>query len=160
MIARTSLRTPIGTLLIEGNDDVITTIHLPGTALRATTTSAAAVLSGVQQLEEYFARERRDFDLPLAPTGTAFQQAVWRALTTIPYGTTQTYGDVARRVGRPKAFRAVGTANGANPYPVVVPCHRVVASSGLGGYAGGLRCKIGLLNFEGATWSDRTRRDR
>lgn len=102
-----------------------------------------------RQLEEYFRGERTRFDLPLQPKGTPFQLAVWQALTEIPYGETASYGDVARAVGRPKAFRAVGMANHCNPIPIIVPCHRVIGSDGrLTGYAGGLEIKRALLELE------------
>lgn len=102
-----------------------------------------------RQLDEYFAGKRRCFDLPLAPMGTVFQRRVWRALTDIPFGETITYGELARRVGRPRAARAVGAANGANPIAIIIPCHRVVAASDIGGYAGGLEIKRRLLALEG-----------
>jgi methylated-DNA-[protein]-cysteine S-methyltransferase len=102
------------------------------------------------QLREYFAHERREFDLPLAPRGTAFQQRVWHALRAIPYGAVRNYGDVARAIGQPLAVRAVGQANGRNPLPIVIPCHRVIASDGsIGGYSGGLGLKHALLALEG-----------
>ncbi len=101
------------------------------------------------QLEEYFAGRRRHFDLPLAPAGTPFQLAVWRALAAIPYGTTESYGQLAARIGRPGASRAVGLANGRNPISVVVPCHRVIGADGsLTGYGGGLERKRVLLDLE------------
>jgi methylated-DNA-[protein]-cysteine S-methyltransferase len=103
-----------------------------------------------RQLLEYFAGARTTFDLLLAPSGTPFQQSVWAALRTIPYGTTASYAEVAELVGRPRAFRAVGQANGANPIPIIVPCHRVIAAGGgLGGYSGGLGVKMQLLAVEG-----------
>jgi len=102
------------------------------------------------QLAAYFAGELRRFTLPLAPSGTSFQQTVWRALRDIPHGQTSTYGALARKVGRPTASRAVGAANGQNPLPIVVPCHRVVGSDGsLTGFAGGLKIKSALLELEG-----------
>jgi methylated-DNA-[protein]-cysteine S-methyltransferase len=102
-----------------------------------------------RQLRAYFAGELRAFDLPLAPRGTPFQQAVWRAVRAIPYGATASYADVARRIGRPAATRAVGAANGANPLPIVIPCHRVVGARGrLTGYAGGIHLKDALLARE------------
>ena len=104
-----------------------------------------------RQLAEYFAGRRRDFDLPLEPIGTDFQQRCWRALVEIPYGETRTYAAQAAAVGRPGAFRAVGRANHDNPIAVVIPCHRVVGSNGsLTGYAGGLDLKRRLLELEGA----------
>ena len=102
-----------------------------------------------RQLDEYFAGNRRRFDLPLAPRGTAFQRRVWQALLSIPYGGTITYGELARRVGNLRAARAVGRANGANPIAIIVPCHRVVATGGIGGYGGGLDIKRKLLTLEG-----------
>jgi methylated-DNA-[protein]-cysteine S-methyltransferase len=101
------------------------------------------------QLEAYFAGTLRQFTLDLAPQGTPFQQAVWRALQDIPYGQTTSYGALARQLGNPKASRAVGAANGQNPLAIVIPCHRVVGSTGkLTGYAGGLDTKQALLAFE------------
>ena len=101
------------------------------------------------QLVEYLDGKRRSFDLALDPRGTAFQRAVWRALAEIPYGETRSYADVARAVGKPRAVRAVGAANGANPLALVVPCHRVIAADGtLGGYGGGLELKARLLAME------------
>jgi O-6-methylguanine DNA methyltransferase len=106
-----------------------------------------------RQLEEYFAGRRLVFRLPLdLEQGTAFQRRVWRALLDIPYGHTMSYKEVAMTIGQPSAVRAVGAANGANPIPIVVPCHRVVASDGtLGGYGGGLSIKRDLLDLEGNT---------
>ena len=107
-----------------------------------------------EQLAAYFSGERVDFDLPLDARGTPFQQRVWQALTEIPYGRTRTYGEIARRLGRPRAARAVGGANHRNPLPVVVPCHRVIGAGGaLTGYAGGLRIKRFLLDLEAGSSS-------
>lgn len=104
-----------------------------------------------RQLDEYFAGTRRSFDLPLAPDGTAFQLGVWRALAEIPYGGTISYAQLAARVGKPAAMRAVGAANGRNPLPIVLPCHRVIGSDGsLTGFGGGLPTKAFLLQLEGA----------
>lgn len=103
------------------------------------------------ELEEYFAGKRREFSFRLDLRGTDFQIACWRALLTIPYGETRTYADIARIVGKPRAFRAVGMANNRNPIAIVVPCHRVLASDGtLCGYGGGLSAKRKLLELEGA----------
>jgi methylated-DNA-[protein]-cysteine S-methyltransferase len=114
----------------------------PGAAARARVVRA--------QLDEYFAGTRRTFDLPIAPRGTAFQLRVWNALRAIPYGSVCNYGDIARAIGQPGASRAVGQANGRNPLPIVVPCHRVIASDGsIGGYSGGLAIKHRLLALEG-----------
>jgi methylated-DNA-[protein]-cysteine S-methyltransferase len=104
-----------------------------------------------RELEEYFAGQRREFSFPLDLRGTEFQLACWRALREIPYGETRTYADIARAVGKPTGFRAVGMANNRNPVAIVVPCHRVIASDGtLCGYGGGLDVKRKLLELEGA----------
>lgn len=101
------------------------------------------------ELLEYFAGDRTSFDVMVRPRGTAFAQRVWDALRSIPYGATRTYGEIARLIGNPEAARAVGTANGRNPIPIVIPCHRVVAAGGkLGGYGGGLKLKRALLDLE------------
>ena len=112
---------------------------------------AAAVADALTQLREYFSRIRHAFDLPLDVHGTAFQQAVWSELDHIAYGATTTYGEIARHIGRPRAARAVGAAVGANPLPIIVPCHRVIGADGsLTGYGGGLEAKTALLQLEGA----------
>ena len=104
------------------------------------------------QLDDYFAGRRRAFDLPLDFTGTAFQKAVWAALLTIPFGQTRSYGQIARQIGKPKAVRAVGAANGRNPIGIIAPCHRVIGASGaLTGFAGGLDAKRRLLALESAS---------
>lgn len=104
----------------------------------------------IQEFEAYFTGEKRAFEMPIEPKGTPFQQEVWEALLEIPYGETRTYADIAARVGRPKAFRAVGTAIGANPLLVVVPCHRVIAKNGgIGGFSAGLDVKRVLHQVEG-----------
>jgi methylated-DNA-[protein]-cysteine S-methyltransferase len=102
------------------------------------------------ELADYFAGRRHRFTLALAPAGTPFQRRVWQALQTIPYGVTVTYGELAEQLGQPTASRAVGGANGRNPIAVVIPCHRVVAGNGLGGYTGGLDLKRWLLSHEGS----------
>ncbi len=102
-----------------------------------------------RQLDDYFEGRRQTFQVPLAPRGTEFQRRVWGALRNIPHGETITYGALARRVGKPGAARAVGQANGANPIAIIIPCHRVVAAGGIGGYGGGLAIKRRLLALEG-----------
>ena len=103
-----------------------------------------------RQLDEYFAGRRREFDLPLRPVGTAFQLTVWEALRDIPFGTTWSYAELASRIGKPSAMRAVGGANGRNPLPIVVPCHRVIGRDGsLTGFGGGVDIKAKLLALEG-----------
>lgn len=116
------------------------------------TENNAMILEAARQLRAYFGRELRDFDLPLEFHGTDFQLRVWHYLETIPYGTTCSYSHIAETIGRPKAVRAVGAANGANPIPIVVPCHRVIGAGGkLVGYGGGLPLKQRLLELEGCT---------
>lgn len=110
---------------------------------------ATALAPFVEQFEAYFARALREFSLPLSVLGTPFQQQVWQALRTIPYGETISYGEQARRIGNPSAVRAVGAANGRNPLPIVLPCHRVIGKNGsLTGYAGGVQIKQFLLQLE------------
>jgi methylated-DNA-[protein]-cysteine S-methyltransferase len=152
---------PIGQLLLTGDGHALTGLwmldadrHSAGASrLEAgLTPSPAAFTEVAAQLEEYFAGDRKEFTVPLAPSGTPFQLAVWTQLTRIPYGSTASYGDIARALGkRPVAARAVGLANGANPISVIVPCHRVIGSDGsLTGYGGGLERKELLLRLEGA----------
>jgi methylated-DNA-[protein]-cysteine S-methyltransferase len=146
--------TPVGHLVLESDGDVLIGIWLPS---QATTTrgdghDAPPVLKDTAtQLEEYFAGERTGFTVPMELDGTPFQKDVWAELTRIPYGETISYGELARRVGRPKGPRAVGQANGKNPIPIIVPCHRVLAGNGIGGYGGGLPMKRALLAVEGVT---------
>jgi methylated-DNA-[protein]-cysteine S-methyltransferase len=147
------LDTPVGRLFLESDGDVLIAIRLPSPANVARDAGghdAPPVLKDTAtQLEEYFAGDRTEFDLPMELDGTEFQREVWRELTRIPYGETISYGELARRVGRPRGPRAVGQANGRNPIPIIVPCHRVLASNGVGGYGGGLPMKRALLAVEG-----------
>jgi methylated-DNA-[protein]-cysteine S-methyltransferase len=158
------METPIGVLTIEASEDAVTHIALPtkradhGPASAGRRPSVpqgagpfpAPLAAAITQLEEYFAGRRRNFDLPLELDGTDFQRSVWRELGEIPYGETVSYAELAIMVGRPQAYRAVGQANGANPIPIVLPCHRVLASGGgIGGYGGGLVMKRQLLTLEG-----------
>ena len=148
------LDTPVGRLVLESDGDVLIGIWLPvpGRTVKASGADAPPVLKETgRQLEEYFARERAEFDVPMELDGTPFQQEVWAELSRIPYAETISYGELARRVGRPKGPRAVGQANGKNPIPIIVPCHRVLASNGIGGYGGGLPMKRTLLATEGVT---------
>jgi len=108
-----------------------------------------AFTDATAQLNAYFAGELKEFDLPLAPAGTLFQQTVWQQLQAIPYGKTSTYGELAAQIGKPTASRAVGAANGRNPIPIVIPCHRVIGANGkLTGFSGGLHIKRALLSLE------------
>jgi len=155
---------PIGTLLLASSERGVAYLELPHASGRgfagwqriaARGTRAVEGFApnrpAVVQLIEYLEGKRRRFELPLDLRGTPFQRAVWEELLRIPYGATCTYAELARAVGRPAAVRAVGAANGANPVPLVVPCHRVVATGGkLGGYGGGLPLKARLLALEGA----------
>lgn len=148
------LETPIGELLLAGNEDALRLIGFPSGSMRQTpregwTYSEAPFKEARKQLAEYFAGRRQSFDLPLDPDGTPFQRSVLQALQDIPYGATASYGEVAERIGRPRAARAVGAANGRNPLPIVIPCHRVVGSNGdLTGFGGGLDTKKRLLELE------------
>lgn len=145
---------PIGSLLVAGDRDRLDLIAFPeGSRARTADpewTADRGPFSDVfRQLDAYFAGDLQAFDLPLHPAGTEFQQTVWHELVRIPYGETISYGALARRIGRPKASRAVGAANGANPIPIVIPCHRVVGSDrSLTGFGGGLDLKRWLLNHE------------
>ena len=141
---------PLGLLLIEADERAVHRIHFDAERQTPARSNAMTRLCR-QQLREYFSGDRRDFDLPLDPAGTPFQQQVWGQLRAIGFGATDSYAAIAARVGRPRAVRAVGAANGANPLAIVVPCHRVIGSSGkLTGYAGGLERKAWLLRHEGA----------
>jgi methylated-DNA-[protein]-cysteine S-methyltransferase len=144
----------VGPWGVEGTKDAVTAIFQPRELRRESEGGVPRVVAkAARQLEEYFAGRRRSFDLPLAEVkATDFQRDVWAALSEISYGEVRTYGDVALRVERPRASRAVGNANHVNPYPIIVPCHRVVASTGLGGYGGGEEVKRYLLGIEGVTY--------
>jgi methylated-DNA-[protein]-cysteine S-methyltransferase len=148
----TTTASPVGELLLTRVGDAVTSILFPPyTPPSAGVRDDTGFADVTTQLDEYFRGERTSFDLLLAPQGTAFQLAVWAALLEIPYGETASYVDIARKVGMPTASRAVGAANGANPLPIVVACHRVVGASGkLTGYAGGLERKRLLLDLESA----------
>jgi methylated-DNA-[protein]-cysteine S-methyltransferase len=155
---RIAVASPIGALVLEGSDDALSNVVLPdGTrpsdaarALDGPAGAPRALADAARQLSEYFGGERTTFELALSAAGTPFQREVWRSLAEIPYGETISYAELAASVGRPTAFRAVGSANGANPLAIIVPCHRVIASGGrLGGYAGGLDAKRTLLALEG-----------
>lgn len=141
-------RSPIGPLtIVIDADGAVERIHFGVLDDVAATRGACAHV--VSQLDEYFAGERTDFDLVLVPRGTPFQLAVWNELQRIPYGATISYGALAKRIGKPDAVRAVGAANGANPIPIVIPCHRVIGANGsLTGYGGGLPIKRALLEIE------------
>ncbi len=148
------LDTPIGSLMLAGAADLLQIIGFPegGKARRAAADwrhDADAFDAAAVQLDEYFRGDRRAFDVPLDLVGTDFQRQVWQALRDIPYGETCSYKDIAEAIDRPKAMRAVGAANGSNPIPIIVPCHRVIGASGkLTGFGGGLPTKAYLLDLE------------
>ena len=148
------LNTPIGDLLLAGDDDGLSQIGFPKGKMRRDPEpdwifNEKPFIETCRQLEEYFAGSRKEFDLPLHLSGTDFQVLVLKELQQIPYGETTSYGDIAKRIGRPKAMRAVGAANGRNPIPIIIPCHRVIGSSGdLTGFGGGLDTKEALLRLE------------
>jgi methylated-DNA-[protein]-cysteine S-methyltransferase len=146
---------PIGELLLVGDElalrrlELPPALHPPGRGWRTADEPFAAAR---EQLDAYFDGELREFELPLALDGTPFALRVWGALRAIPYGTTCSYGQIAERIGSPRAARAVGLANGRNPIAIVVPCHRVIGADGsLTGYGGGLECKARLLDLERET---------
>ncbi|PMR79700.1 methylated-DNA--[protein]-cysteine S-methyltransferase [Halomonas urumqiensis] len=149
----TRFDSPLGEILLTADEQGLTRLCLaaddqpdPEDAKR----NDAALADAREQLMGYFAGRRQHFSLSLAPGGSEFQREVWAALLRIPYGQTRTYGELARRLGRDGAARAIGTANGANPLPLLIPCHRVVAADGLGGYSGGPQLKRKLLALEGS----------
>ncbi|CBL45549.1 Methylated DNA-protein cysteine methyltransferase [gamma proteobacterium HdN1] len=144
------LDTPIGWLRIEASAVGVTSIDFDASPVLEAR-SNAITQQCQQELAEYFAGQRRGFSVPLAAAGTEFQQSVWRALARIPFGHTCCYRDVAEAIGNPKAVRAVGAANGRNPIPIIVPCHRVIgANQTMVGFSGGLDKKEWLLRHEGA----------
>ena len=148
------IESPIGELLLAGENDELTMIGFPTGTMRREPErdwiqNDKPFVEAARQLSEYFAGERHEFDLPLRLNGTEFQLLVLDELQRIPYGETTSYGDIAKRIGRPKAVRAVGAANGRNPIPIIVPCHRVIGSGGaLTGFGGGLDTKKALLQLE------------
>ncbi|KQN91071.1 cysteine methyltransferase [Sphingomonas sp. Leaf231] len=156
MLYRTSLPSPLGALTLVADDAALVAVLWPDdppARVRLATMEERGdhpvLAAATTQIGDYFAGRRIAFDLPLAPRGTDFQQAVWRALNAIPYGETRSYADIALAIGRPTAMRAVGAANGRNPISIVTPCHRVIGRSGaLTGFAGGLAAKRHLLALE------------
>ena len=153
------ISTPIGSLLLVGNEAGLCRVEFerngePVQPEDGWTKKPKVLKEAKKQLQQYFRGKRKDFDLELHPLGTDFQCEVWTALTEIPYGETLSYGELAVGIGRPKAVRAVGAANGRNPLPIVVPCHRVIGSDGsLTGFGGGLDAKKFLLDLEGAEYA-------
>jgi methylated-DNA-[protein]-cysteine S-methyltransferase len=148
------LETSIGSLLLTASDSGLHSVQFPQNGHPATPDpdwqkDASLLQEPIRQLRAYFAGQFETFDLALAPQGTPFQQKVWVELCRIPYGETISYGELAKRIGNPNASRAVGLANGSNPIPIIIPCHRVIGSNGkLTGYGGGLPIKEKLLALE------------
>lgn len=149
-----TIDTPIGTILLAGDGKALRHVGLPESRRPLVIPPAwqhvpARLAEAARQFRAYFRGELIDFELPLDATGTSFQKRVWNALTGIPYGSTISYAELARRIDNPKASRAVGLANGANPLAIVVPCHRVIGANGsMTGYGGGLPAKQFLLALE------------
>lgn len=153
MIQYRTIDSPIGPLTLAGRGSVLTNLRMVDQTYEPSradwSIDPRAFGDAVDQLEAYFAGKLTDFDLELDLRGTEFQQRVWKALLTIPYGETRSYGEIAEQIGAPGSARAVGLANGRNPIAIVVPCHRVIGSSGsLTGYGGGLERKQTLLELE------------
>jgi methylated-DNA-[protein]-cysteine S-methyltransferase len=150
----TRMESPIGQLRLAGNESGLTRILFEhegdeGSPDSPWIENANELQQPIEQLTEYFAGERHTFEIPLFPKGTPFQKSVWERLQRIAYGETTTYGELALQLGNPNASRAVGTANGQNPIPIIIPCHRVIGRDGsLTGYAGGLEIKEFLLDLE------------
>ena len=143
--------TAIGRIGIAENDNSITDLYFDKEIEKENfeVKETPLLKEAGEQLQEYFEGKRKEFNLPLSPTGTEFQQSVWKALQTIPYGETRSYGEIAKIVGNPKASRAVGMANNRNPISIFIPCHRVIGANGkLVGYGGGLNIKEYLLTLE------------
>lgn len=149
-----SFHSPIGPLTIYENEGFIVRVDF---SENKTTSKSPLILECKKQLDEYFQKKRKEFDLPLKPQGTKFQTDVWNALCSIPYGECVSYKDVATMINNPKAVRAVGGANNKNPIAIIIPCHRVIGSDGkLVGYGGGIDIKINLLELEGYDCSSRS----
>jgi methylated-DNA-[protein]-cysteine S-methyltransferase len=150
------VESPLGSILLVASDEALHGAHFvdekyyPGIATSwKRCATAAPIRAAAEQLRQYFAGERQQFELALEPEGTAFQRLVWSGLLSVPYARTIDYGELARRVGNPRAARAVGAANGRNPIPIIIPCHRVIGADGsLTGYGGGLGRKRALLELE------------
>lgn len=143
------IKTPLGNAILEGDAAGISKFVLTDESVETTAVPAPELAEAIEQLEQYFAGQRKDFDLKLNPRGTDFQKKVWKLLQNIPHGKTSTYKDLSNEFGNPLAIRAVASANGKNPLWILIPCHRVIGSDGsLTGYAGGLWRKKWLLEHE------------
>ncbi len=155
-LAQYQITTPVGNLYLEASEKGLKALHWRKQSSRLAQTLSGSLpeekilKNANEQLTQYFSGQRKDFDLPLDPEGTVFQQKVWRALSQIPFGKTVSYAAIAKKIKNSKAARAVGSANGKNPLCIIIPCHRVISSDGsIGGYAGGLTMKRRLLKLEG-----------
>ena len=151
-LSRATLGTPLGTLTLEASDFGLSSIRFPNRprSVEGKLTSNSFIRLAKQELTAYFARQLKEFSVPLDWRGTAFQKSVWQALTAIAYGETVSYGDIARAIGRPRSARPTGGAVARNPLPIIVPCHRVIGSDQtLTGFTGGLNVKVALLELEG-----------
>ncbi|WP_455715047.1 methylated-DNA--[protein]-cysteine S-methyltransferase [Anaerosporobacter sp.] len=149
MIARVHYKSPVGMLCIEEENNVIISLCLDTSEETSTDKETAILKKATNQLEEYFNGKRKEFDLPIKINGTDFQQKVWKALQTIPYGETCSYKEIAEKIANPKASRAVGGANNKNPIMIIVPCHRVIGTNGsMVGFGAGIGVKEYLLNLE------------
>ena len=154
-VYHTEIDSPLGPLLLAMDHGQLTNVCMFQQKRVANISSQSISDKGpfdsiIKQLYEYFSGDRHDFEVPLRLDGTPFQISVWNELRRIPFGSTTTYGEIASRIGNPKAVRAVGLANGRNPLPIIVPCHRVIGSNGtLTGFGGGLENKMRLLDLEG-----------
>ncbi|HEX3902255.1 MAG TPA: methylated-DNA--[protein]-cysteine S-methyltransferase [Polyangia bacterium] len=159
----TTLQSPVGRLTLAGEGDDLVGLYFDSDPVAARVQSGSARDDGrlrpaLAQLRQYFAGERTEFELSLAPRGTAFQLSVWNALRRIPFGETASYGEIARSVGRPAASRAIGGANHRNPIAIIIPCHRVIGADGsMTGYGGGLDRKRVLLDLEARGTADANR---
>lgn len=149
MISRVHYKSPVGMLCIEEENNVIISLYLDTNEDTSSDKETAILKRAISQLEQYFNGKRAEFDLPIKLNGTDFQQKVWTALMTIPYGETCSYKEIANRIDKPKAARAVGGANNKNPIMIIVPCHRVIGASGsMVGFGAGIEVKEYLLNLE------------
>ena len=151
----TTWDSPVGRLTLVGDERALRALHLPRRppTTEGWTQAEEPFAGAIDQLEEYFAGVRTEFELELDPGGRPFDLSVWKLLAEIPYGETRSYGELARALGRPDRARAVGGANARNPLAIILPCHRVIGSDGsLTGYGGGLECKRALLALEQGAW--------
>lgn len=148
MMFRQYVPSPVGLLEVEANEKAVTAVHFVERE-RKPSKPHPILMRVIRELTEYFVGRRTKFTVPVAPEGTPLQQQIWKAMSRIPLGKTETYGALAKAVGHPRAARAVGSACGKNPIGIIIPCHRVLSSSGLGGYSSGLGKKKWLLRHEG-----------